>query len=365
MVAPPTPQRIPLGESVDRYLDSITAQVSVGKLRAATRDNYSSDLKNFIEVLGADIITDDITGEDVDRAVGVFAAGDDKRYTKAEKNGAGRSPATQKRFYQSVTRFFSHAAVHGWVQVSPMQWATLEPKVRGDLRVERSALSPEQARALLEHGAGSPPPEGDEKTRSHERNHSRDQLLITLLAVLGPRVEEIARADRQDIIASAEHTEWRVVGKGGKVRRVPLSDEMLQLLDAYLATRPAPSDSLSPKTRADAEKALFRTGRGSRITSRDVQRLIHRASERVATAAPEQARGITPHALRHTAATLMLANGWDVKVVSQLLGHSNISATQRYLDAIPGELAAAIRNNPLLSSVMPARPAATESSTPS
>lgn len=356
MVAPPKPQRIPLSEAVDRYLDSVTAQVTVGRLREATRGNYASDLRNFIDALGAEIITDDITGEDVDRAVGKYGSGADKRYTKAEKDGPGRSVATQKRFYESISRFFAHAAIHGWVQVSPMQWTTLKPTVRGDLRAERTALSSEQARALLEHGAGTAPADGDEKTRSHERNHSRDRLLITLLVVLGPRVEEIARADRQDILVSDAQTEWRIVGKGGKVRRVPLSDEMLDLLNAYLAERPEPSESLSPKAKVDAEKALFRTGRGSRITSRDVQRMIHRAAARVATAEPEQARGITPHALRHTAATLMLANGWDVKVVSQLLGHANISATQRYLDAIPGELAAAIRNNPLLSKVLPSQP---------
>lgn len=356
MVAPPKPQRIPLSEAVDRYLDSVTGQVTVGGLREATRNNYASDLKNLIEALGSDIITDDITGEDVDRAVGKYGSGDDKRYTKTEKDGPGRSLATQKRFYESVSRFFAHAAKHGWVQVSPMQWATLKPAVRGDLRAERTALSTDQARALLEQGAGPDPAEGDEKTRSHERNHRRDRILITLLVILGPRVEEIARADRQDITVSDSQTEWRIVGKGGKVRRVPLSAEMLALLNAYLEVRPAPSEALPPKVKSDAAKALFRTGRGSRITARDIQRLIHRAAERVAVAEPDQARGITPHALRHTAATLMLANGWDVKVVSQLLGHSNISATQRYLDAIPGELAAAIRNNPLLSKVIPTQP---------
>lgn len=356
MVAPPKPQRIPLSEAVDRYLDSVSAQVTVGRLRQATRDNYASDLKNLIDALSGEVITDDITGEDIDRAVGVYGSGSDKRYTRREKIGPGRSVATQKRFYESVGRFFEHAAKHGWVQVSPMQWATLKPTVRGDLRTERTALSSDQARALLEHGAGTPPAEGDEKTRPHERNHTRDQLILTLLVVLGPRVEEVSRANRQDIITSDSQTEWRVVGKGGKVRRVPLSEEMLQLLNAYLAERPAPSTSLSPAARADAKKALFRTGRGARLSSRDVQRLVNRASMRVTQAEPDQARGITPHALRHTAATLMLASGWDVKVVSQLLGHANISATQRYLDAIPGELAAAIRSNPLLSKAIPAQP---------
>lgn len=361
MVAPPKPQRITLSEAIDRYLDSVTSQVTVGRLRQATRNNYASDLANFIDVLGGEIITDDISGEDVDTAVAKFGAGADKRFTRAEKDGPGRAVSTQKRFYESIARFFTHAEKHGWVQVSPMQWATLKPQTRDidALRIERTALTSEQAAALLEHGAGVPPAEGDEKIRSHERNHARDQLILTLLVVLGPRVEEVSGADRQDIFTTSGQTEWRVIGKGGKVRRVPLSDEMIVLLENYLAVRPEPSESLAPKALADAQKALFRTGRGSRIKARDVQRLVTRAARRVAAASPEQARGITPHALRHTAATLMLANGWDVKVVSQLLGHTNIAATQRYLDAIPGELAIAIRNNPLLTKALPAQPAST------
>lgn len=353
MVAPPKPQRIPLSAAVDRYLDSATAQVTVGRIQRATRDNYANDLHALVDILGGSIITDDIAGEDIDRAVGTYGAGKDKRYTRTEKDGPGRSVATQKRFYESVSRFFTHAAMHGWVQVSPMPWATLKPTVRGDLRTERTALSSEQARALLEHGAGAPAAEGDEKTRSHERNYSRDKLLLTLMLVLGPRVSEVVGANRQDIMKGDTQTEWRILGKGGKVRRVPLSDEMVDLINTYLADRPAPPQRLSPKARADAEKALFRTGRGSRLSARDIQRLMHRAAAHVLAAEPEQARDVTPHALRHTAATLMLATGWDVKVVSQLLGHANISATQRYLDAIPGELAAAIRSNPLLMRVVP------------
>lgn len=78
------------------------------------------------------------------------------------------------------------------------------------------------------------------------------------------------------------------------------------------------------------------------MSARDVQRLLERAEARVRTREPAHAREVTPHALRHTAATLMLAKGWDVKVVAQLLGHASISTTGTYLDAIPGELAQAV-----------------------
>src|SRR5699024_10645782 len=120
--------------------------------------------------------------------------------------------------------------------------------------------------------------------------------------------------------------------------------------------RPEPSEDLPENSLADARKALFRTGRGTRITSRDVHRMANRPAARVRPPEPDQARGTTLHAFRPPAAKLMLASGWDVKVVSQLLGHANISATQRYLDAIPGELAVAIRTNPLLARAMPTQP---------
>jgi site-specific recombinase XerD len=58
-------------------------------------------------------------------------------------------------------------------------------------------------------------------------------------------------------------------------------------------------------------------------------------------------RDATPHALRHTSATLLLAAGWDVKVIAELLGHASIATTGVYLDRIDGELAAAIRAHPL------------------
>lgn len=352
MVAPPTPQRIPLAQAVDTYLDVVDAQVTVGRLRPATRRNYAQDLANLISILGSDTITDDITGADVDRAISTYGRTPDQRRTRAPMPAQGRAIATQKRFYETLNRFFTHAATHAWVQVSPMQWVTLKPVVRGDLRTERTTLTLTQAQALLDHGAG-PAPSAEDKARPHERNYERDRLLLSMLVILGPRVQEVAAANRQDITRTPDGLLWRIVGKGGKARTVPLSAELAQMLEEYLACRPAPRTSAAPEVRADAERALFRTGRGVRMSARDVQRLVNKAAQRVAVVDPEQARGITPHALRHTAATLMLASGWDAKVVAELLGHENIATTSRYLDQLPGELAAALRSHPLLGRLIP------------
>ena len=83
------------------------------------------------------------------------------------------------------------------------------------------------------------------------------------------------------------------------------------------------------------------------MSARDVQRMLGRARLKVLAKDPQSAREITPHALRHTAATIMLSHGWDVKIVAQMLGHSSLSTTGIYLDELPGELAQAVASHPL------------------
>lgn len=198
----------------------------------------------------------------------------------------------------------------------------------------------------MEHGAGEP--DDPATTRPHERNHARDRFLIAVLTILGPRVDEVCRADSDDFTCTDGAWSWRITGKGGKTRDVPLSPELVALRDAYLAVRPSPPEGMSGSAARDAQRAMFRTGRGRRLSARDVQRLLVKARLRVAQVNPEAAREVTPHGLRHTAATVMLARGWDVKVVAQLVGHASIETTGQYLDEIPGELAAAVSAHPLL-----------------
>ncbi|MHC5560734.1 tyrosine-type recombinase/integrase [Kocuria sp. U4B] len=87
--------------------------------------------------------------------------------------------------------------------------------------------------------------------------------------------------------------------------------------------------------------------RGARLAARDLERLLGRAVMRTRAADPARARAVVPHGLRHTAATLMLAEGWDVKVVARLLGHATVHTSSKYLDELPGELSVAINAHPL------------------
>lgn len=352
MVAPPKVTRIRLDEAADRYLHRTRQQQKSGHLSRSTVTTYEIDMRALVDLIGGDVVVDDITGEDVDGVLSDYADLPDQRFTRPEqKNGPSRSPATQARFRRSITRFFTSAEREGWVQVSPMPWSVVQPKTRDRLREARTTLRLQQALALLEHGAGAP---DRPDARPHERNYARDRFLIAVLTILGPRVDEVCRADTADFTYDDEvGWLWRIVGKGGKPRDVPLTRELIELRDAYIAVRPAPPSGLSPAAARDSERSMWRTGRGRRITARDVQRLLVRARNRVAAVDPSLARDVTPHGLRHTAATIMLARGWDVKVVARLVGHASIATTDRYLDELPGELAVAVANHPLLSGLTP------------
>ena len=349
MVAPPRLNRLTVAASADRYLASVQVESVRGVLSPATARSYERDVREFAALVGEARVLDDVTGEDVDDALVRYQASPDGRYTDPGRKGApGRSVATVNRFRQSVSRFFAHAARQCWVQADPMQWAAPPARSRDRLRVERTALSASAAGALLQASAvpDRPAPAaraGARAARSDQALALRDRLVVALLLVLGPRVSELARADVADFTREPEETRWRIVGKGGSIRTVALSTPLAAALEEYL-TELRPRLAARRPDDADAQRALLLTWRGRRVDTQAVRALLARAVERMP--APYR-RPATPHALRHTTATLLVAEGWDVKVVAELLGHRSIATTGVYLDRIEGELAAAIRSHPL------------------
>ncbi|MEG3613694.1 tyrosine-type recombinase/integrase [Isoptericola haloaureus] len=347
MVAPPRPERVSVVDAAERYLAAVRVETVRGVLSAATERSYRRDVRELVDLLGPDRVLDDVTGDDVDAALVRYQAGPDGRFTDpARKTGPGRSTATVNRFRQSVTRFFSHAARHAWVQADPMQWAAPPAKVRERVRVQRTALSASAAQALLgtvQQEATDP----TQRTRHDQALAARDRLVVALLMVLGPRVSELVRADVADFRREPDQTSWRILGKGGGTRTVALTAPLAGALETYLSTlRPRLAERRPDD--ADAQDALLLSWRGRRLDTQAVRSLLARAVARM----PEPyRRPTTPHALRHTTATLLVADGWDVKVVAELLGHSSIATTDVYLDRIDGELAAALRTHPLARSL--------------
>ena len=144
----------------------------------------------------------------------------------------------------------------------------------------------------------------------------RDLAIMELLYATGIRVGELCALDVDDIDASRRVV--RVFGKGRKERSVPYGVPAAEALARWL-------QEARPKVaRSGSGPAVFLGARGGRIDQRAVRRLVH---ERIgAVDAPD----LSPHGLRHTAATHLLEGGADLRTVQELLGHASLATTQIY-----------------------------------
>ncbi|KAB2349031.1 tyrosine-type recombinase/integrase [Actinomadura rudentiformis] len=335
-------QRLTVAECVDRYTEMVRAKTATGALAPGSAEVYARDVHTFADLAGPDRVLDDLDGADVDEVLLRFARKPDGRRARDGVPDGGAAPlqsaASQARFRRSVSAFFQHAAISGWVQLNPMLAVTVRPKQRGGLRAERRALTSEQAAGLV-GAARELSTDQRRRGRSDQRTELRDALIVLVLAAVGPRVSELTGANSEDFFVNAGTRYWRIFGKGGRTRDVPLPRPVAQVLDAYLAEgRPLLDRGLEPK-------ALLLSWRGRRLARGDVQAVIDRVLARVE---PDRRRSVTPHGLRHTTATHLLAAATDMDAVRRVLGHADLSTLGRYRDELPGELEAAMRIHPLL-----------------
>jgi integrase/recombinase XerC len=142
---------------------------------------------------------------------------------------------------------------------------------------------------------------------------ARDVAVLTLLYGCGLRIDEALSLNR-DVLPIGES--MVVLGKGRKQRAVPVLPAVRTAVDAYLARCPY---------RPGAGGPLFLGARGARLRAEIVQAQMRKL--RAALGLPETA---TPHALRHSFATHLLAKGGDLRAIQELLGHASLSTTQRY-----------------------------------
>jgi site-specific recombinase XerD len=131
----------------------------------------------------------------------------------------------------------------------------------------------------------------------------------------GLRVSECCGLRRTDCDVTGGFV--TVLGKGAKVRRVPLGEPALVALRAYLV------DGRPELARDDSPDAVFLNRRGGALGTRDVRRVL-------AALPLGDGRQLHPHALRHAYATHLLEGGADLRVVQELLGHADLATTQIY-----------------------------------
>ena len=210
-------------------------------------------------------------------------------------HAAGLAASTLARRLSALSSLFDAAVQAHWCK-SNVAAGVRPPKQ--SKRLPRT-LPPEQTAALMNH--------------TERASDLRDLALVAVMYGCGLRVSELVGLNLDAI--DLNQFELRVFGKGRKERIVPLPQGAVQYLQDYLAERVS----------ASGEQAVFLNRFGKRLTARSVQRMLkERALENGADIS------VTPHRLRHSFATHLLAGGVDLRAIQELLGHASLATTERY-----------------------------------
>ncbi|OKL46483.1 hypothetical protein BSR28_08150 [Boudabousia liubingyangii] len=233
--------------------------------------------------------------------------------------GLGRASVARKA--ATLRTFFKWAEQQGIVKNNPAS-RLQTPKLGKHLP---SVLSTEQVTQLLKTAKAEAILQRDLGDREKLAHAVRRWCCLELLYATAMRVSELVSLNVEDI--DFANRTIRVMGKGQKERVIPFGIPAARALEAYLKAG-RPMLRISP-----AEKALFLGNRGNRLDQRQVRNEVHQAS--IQAGVPD----ISPHDLRHTAATHLLSAGADLRVVQDYLGHSALSTTQRYTHVDQARLA--------------------------
>jgi len=266
-----------------------------------------------------------------------------------EQTGRGLSPNTIKAQSQDLEKLASHAAKEKWeswdvkprhvqrlalalgeMGLDPTTRARILSTVRGFFKwlYETGRLDKNPASGVRNPKLPKRLPnfltEGEswnlmESIAPVDFVSSRTRCILEMLYACGLRVAELTGLDFQHIDMRGRM--MRVVGKGNKERAVPFHDAAAEALETYKTFR---AEFLSSK-KLPPTAALFINQRGGRLTTTSVREFLSQALNDAAIRAK-----ISPHALRHSFATHLLNKGMDLRAIQELLGHSSLSATQRY-----------------------------------
>ncbi len=224
-----------------------------------------------------------------------------------ELRAGGATPASVARMLSTVRGLTRFLAAEGFEAGDPAAEVRSPPLPR---RLPK-ALTEEEVVRLIGAASGDAPVD------------RRDRALLELLYGTGARISEVVGLSLGDV-AAAEGL-LRVVGKGDKERLVPLGSMARAALDDWLAPPGRPAMSPARWARRDDADALFLNMRGARLGRQSAWDAVHARA-----AAAGLADRVSPHVLRHSCATHLLARGADIRVVQELLGHASIATTQLY-----------------------------------
>lgn len=226
----------------------------------------------------------------------------------------GIEPSARSRKLSAIKSFYKYLTVRTkQLQENPV--ADLEyPKLRKSLP---KYLTMSQASALLQAVSG--------------QNAKRDYAILMLFLNCGIRRSELVGLNISDVYEDR----IRVIGKGNKERIVYFGSACHKAIEAYMEER--------NQIVLTDNRALFGSRNGNRISVTAVHRLVEKALLKAGLDATQ----FSAHKLRHTAATMMLSGGVDIKTVQEVLGHENLNTTQIYTHIESTELKLAAEANPL------------------
>ena len=288
-----------------------------------TIDEYFLDLRSFFRyikqkknLISKDVPFDSIMIDDVDlslvHSITLSDVYDFMSFLSQDRSLTATSRARKVATIRSFYKYLTNKAK--LLRENPVQDLD-SPRLRKSLP---RYLNLDESIELLDSVAG--------------KNSSRDYCILTLFLNCGLRISELVGLNVTDVRGD----QLRVLGKGNKERMLYLNEACQQALQDWITER-------SMLTLVD-QKALFVTLQNRRRISRAA---VHKLVKKHLLAAGLDSSQYSAHKLRHTAATLMLQNGVDVRTLQEVLGHDNLNTTQIYTHVDSDDLRTAARANPL------------------
>lgn len=282
--------------AIDQYLAHLAVERG---LSGNTLAAYRGDLARYaahLEARGRATV-DQVVEDDVESFVLAIRSGSDGR--------AVLSASSSARAVVAVRGWHKFCAQEGFTAIDPAGGVRPPAQPR---RLPK-AISTSEVERLLEAASFGDGP-----------GPLRDRALLELIYATGARISEAVGLDVDDLDLTEGQASVRLFGKGRKERMVPVGSYAVAAVQAYLV-RARPAFSANGR----GTSAVFLNTRGERLSRQSAWVVLRRAAERAGLAG-----GISPHTLRHSFATHLLAGGADVRVVQELLGHASVTTTQIY-----------------------------------
>jgi len=282
-----------MNESIAEFIDYV---LRTKNYSAHTAIAYETDIRDFIKFCekftGSDVLPNDLSNIDT-MAFRSWMA--DRQRRKLAHKSTARALSSVRAFYKFLGK--SHGVKNDAIGLIS------SPKVPRKLSKAIEASDVENMHSAIKDLDSDNPWVG-----------ARDWALVVLIFGCGLRISEALGLTNSDV--RGRPNVLRILGKGNKERLVPVLSAVNDSIEKYISLRPFGNDASDP---------LFRSVTGLPMSSRMAEKVVEKLRNYL-----QLPYYVTPHALRHTFATVLLSNGADLRSLQELLGHSSLSTTQLY-----------------------------------